>query len=320
MKKNAGGVLPKKLKTSHMKTIVSVLVILGIGVSVFCLWSLSNNHPIGDSVTQKERDIYVTDDLTSYHEKAEETEMTENGSTDSSLEATDVTSGISSPSNTPPPVSRTTPPPRTKNNAVGRNIENVESTGMNIPYTISDSNLSIDYLNSYSGIFLEDGSNRDLDAIAAIQLTNKSDKTVEYGQIILRNGDENLDFSFSSIPAGSSVVVMEKNALSFGSSKNIAYVDSMVAYLETPSKLDGEITAVPSENNGITLTNITGKDIPCVRVFYKYVLDSTQYIGGITYTAKVLDIKAGEKRVIYPSHYEGEGSRIMMVRKYDTAD
>jgi hypothetical protein len=41
-------------------------------------------------------------------------------------------------------------------------------------------------------------------------------------------------------------------------------------------------------------------------------------VGGITYTSKITELKAGETRIITPSHYDKDVSRVMMVRTYDT--
>ena len=58
-----------------------------------------------------------------------------------------------------------------------------------------------------------------------------------------------------------------------------------------------------------------------MRIFYKFYLsDVNVWIGGITYTAKLTDVKAGEARVISPSHFSNGLSRIMMVRTYDTTE
>ena len=71
----------------------------------------------------------------------------------------------------------------------------------------------------------------------------------------------------------------------------------------------------------ITVTNLTDQEIPAVRIFYKfYMKDEDTYVGGITYTAKITNLQAGDSQAIQPSHYLKGSSRIMMVRTYDTAE
>lgn len=48
--------------------------------------------------------------------------------------------------------------------------------------------------------------------------------------------------------------------------------------------------------------------------------DENTYVGGITYTAKITNLQAGDSQIIQPSHYLKDSSRIMMVRTYDTAE
>jgi hypothetical protein len=45
--------------------------------------------------------------------------------------------------------------------------------------------------------------------------------------------------------------------------------------------------------------------------------DTHAYVGGITYTAKISNLKANESIVITPSHYASGASKVMMVRTYD---
>ena len=81
---------------------------------------------------------------------------------------------------------------------------------------------------------------------------------------------------------------------------------------------------VQVQENGdqsLTVSNLTNEDIPAVRIFYKFYMEEEEtYVGGITYTAKLTDLKAGESRKITPSHYVSGYSRVMMVRTYDTAE
>ena len=69
------------------------------------------------------------------------------------------------------------------------------------------------------------------------------------------------------------------------------------------------------------MTNISGVDIPCVRIFYKFHMEDVDvFVGGITYTAKLENLAADETRTVRPSHYAKGNSRIVMVKIYDTVD
>ena len=48
--------------------------------------------------------------------------------------------------------------------------------------------------------------------------------------------------------------------------------------------------------------------------------DVEVYVGGITYTAKLVELKAGKSIVVTPSHYYAGFSKVLMVKTYDTKD
>lgn len=198
-----------------------------------------------------------------------------------------------------------------KNNTSSKNRDKVSSN-----YKTPDASLTIQRIKGYSGIFIEDGSDKEVKNVAAIQVKNTSKQVVEYAQIELYNGDKKLVFEVSTLPANSSAIVMEKNKTTFSSSKGVTYGKSTVAYTDKLEK-SSDIKYKILDNNGIEVTNKSKKDIGCVRVFYKYKSEDGYYVGGITYTAKIDNLKAGKSQTVYPSHFATDGGEIMMVKTYD---
>ena len=81
---------------------------------------------------------------------------------------------------------------------------------------------------------------------------------------------------------------------------------------------EGKVQVTDNGNNTLTIKNLTNKTIPTIRVFYKYYMeDGDIYVGGITFTAMVRDLKKNETQEIYPKHYVSEYSEILMVRVYE---
>lgn len=198
-------------------------------------------------------------------------------------------------------------------------ITDFNNTGQKVKknYEPSDADIKIQRVDAYSGIFIEDGSDKEVKNVAAIEVKNTSKKAVEFAQIQLYNGDKKLVFDVSTLPANSSAVVMEKNKASFDSSKGVTYGGTTASYTNKLEK-SSAIKYKKVANNGIKITNTSSKKIPCVRVFYKYKSDDGYYVGGITYTAKVEDLKAGASQTIYPSHFASDGGEIMMVKAYNS--
>lgn len=200
------------------------------------------------------------------------------------------------------------------NSSDKNNTSNGDKVSSN--YNTPDASLTIQRINGYSGMFIEDGSDKEVKNVAAIQVKNTSKQVVEYAQIELYNGDKKLVFEVSTLPANSSAVVMEKSKTTFDSSKNVTYGKSTVAYTDKLEK-SSDIKYKVLDNNGIEVTNKSKKDIGCVRVFYKYKSEEGYYVGGITYVAKVNNLKAGTSETIYPSHFATDGGQVMMVKTYD---
>lgn len=191
-----------------------------------------------------------------------------------------------------------------------------EIEGISFPYQIPNTELEIQSLSGYQGIYVEDGSDETVKKVATILVKNKSKQVVEYGTIALQAGEKTLEFTLSALPAGKSCIVMEKNKTSYNKKWTLQYKEGNFAYTEKMSKLESDIS-LKTENTGITIKNKTDKMIPRIRLFYKYQLDSGEYVGGITYTCVIDDLEGGESRTVYPSHFSSEGSVIMMARRYE---
>lgn len=197
--------------------------------------------------------------------------------------------------------------------------EQEESREMNLPYTVPGTGLVVDHIDSYTGVFVEDGSDENVENIFAAHIINSSDQNVEYAKINASLNGTPLSFEISDIPAGAGVTVLESSRTGYAEGI-LTYTDSQTAYTGSFGQMEDQIGTVVGEDNGITVTNLTQEDIPCIRIFYKFASGETEYIGGITYTAKIDGLEAGGSITIYPSHFSAEGSRIMMVRRYESEE
>lgn len=188
------------------------------------------------------------------------------------------------------------------------------------PYSIPGSSLVIEQINSYSGLFFEDGSDKEVSNIAAMVLTNAGNECAEYIEITVERDGAQLQFVASALEAGGTMVVLEAGETQFSNgtySNCVAEVATLAEYTMSENQVRVEETA---EGN-LLVTNLTESDIPCVRIFYKFYMHDTKvYVGGITYTAKVTNLGAGGSCTITPSHYLQGYSKIVMIKTYDTVD
>lgn len=200
------------------------------------------------------------------------------------------------------------------NNSNNNNNNATVNAGVSLPYTLPNSSLVAEDIRSFDGQFIEDGSDEEVSGVAVLILTNTGSTPVEYADIEL--GD--YQFIASAIAPGATVIVQEKDRKeytgnsSFTCTTHIANINSF--------DYSDDVTITENEDS-ITVKNVSGADIPCVRIFYKmYMADEDVYVGGITYTAKITDLEADSSVTVTPTHYLQGYSEILMVRTYDTAD
>ena len=200
------------------------------------------------------------------------------------------------------------------------NPEKEPDRTVRFPYTIAGTDLVIDQVNSYDGLFFEDGSDKEVSNVTAIVLTNRGSTCVEYVNITMQRDGTQLRFVGSTLEAGDTMIILEADRKKFqnGEYKNCTAEISTIAKL---TMSEGLLRVEENEKGGLLVTNLTDKDIPCVRIFYKYYMDDVDvYVGGITYTAKILDLAAEGSVVVKPSHYYSGFSKILMIKTYDTKD
>lgn len=199
-----------------------------------------------------------------------------------------------------------------------QNTEQPATNAVSFPYTIPNSSLTVQSITSYDGYFLEDGSDEDVSGITVILLSNSGSTPIEYAEVTMNRDGTQLMFQASDLPAGASVAVQEANRTAYADGTYID-VNATCSQLDSLEMSADKVTVTDNGDNSLTVENISDADIPGTRLFYKlYMNDQNVYLGGITYTVKLNDLKAGESQTITPSHYQSGSAKVMMVRTYDT--
>ena len=200
----------------------------------------------------------------------------------------------------------------------GSSEEGVAVNGIQFPYVME--NLTVQKVQSFDGTYLEDGSNKEVTGIAAILVTNTGEKCVEYAEISLAGDGIEWKFDLSALEAGESCVVLEANGAQYTQGIYTS-CSSETALLDEMDMSKNLVEVTETKSGALNVKNVSKEDIPCVRVFYKYYSeDEDVYIGGIAYTAKVTDLKAGFTKMVTPSNYVAGQSKVIMVRTYDSAE
>ena len=167
----------------------------------------------------------------------------------------------------------------------------------------------------YTGLFAEDGSNAPCADVLALLVTNTSDRFMEWIELALPVGDRTAYFSISSLPAGQSLLVLEKTAMIWqeGTEVGVPVVIQNSAAEKTPS-LYPEVFSITAADHVVNLSNISGSDISgSIALCYKNA-ENGIYIGGITYRKTLTGgVKAGAVAQFICDHYTVAGSEIVFI-------
>ena len=178
-----------------------------------------------------------------------------------------------------------------------------------------DRGLQITKVGSYTGAYMEDGSDEVVSDILMIMVTNSGEEYIQYAEIELSGENGTAIFSFSTLYPGETMVVLEKNRLACADEVRYttATLTRMAAFSETPSLCEEQLK-IQLLDGAINVTNISGNDITNeIIIYYKNCTDGLYY-GGITYRIRIAEgLKADETRQMLAEHFSGDGSKIMFV-------
>lgn len=176
--------------------------------------------------------------------------------------------------------------------------------------------LEINRIGTYTGKYVEDGSNRDVTDVLAIIVTNTSDTFIEMVDFSLPGQDYTAYFRLTSLPAGQSALVMERNALQYVSEMQF---DAPKIFDYTPTvnefSLHTDVFSVNAADGVVNLINRSDRDISGgIAIYYKNVIDGI-YLGGITYRFAIENgVKAGGVAQFMPNNYTVANSEILFIR------
>ena len=84
-----------------------------------------------------------------------------------------------------------------------------QKEGLQFPSQVPGHNLIIEKLEPYAGMFVEDGTNAQVQNVAMLLVNNVGQEAIEYAEITVRYADQTLVFHITALPAGGRMVVQE---------------------------------------------------------------------------------------------------------------
>lgn len=173
--------------------------------------------------------------------------------------------------------------------------------------------LSVSCMGTFSGAFVEDGSDEQIQNVLALVVRNTGEELLEYGLITAECDGEAVTFEFSGLPAACSVLVMEKNRTVYDGSAEIAELscEQMAMPVDIVLDFENDFSLYPSDGV-INLENISGSDFESdISVYYKN-FEYGLFLGGITYRARFSGgMEDGQMKQSVQPHYSLEKSAIL---------
>lgn len=174
--------------------------------------------------------------------------------------------------------------------------------------------LELLYVGTYSGAYMEDGTDEQVEDVLALIVENQGDAMIEYAQICLMCDESPVYFSITALPATGKLLVLAQNRAAYSVGMHLdAPACTQMAALGERAVMDfsGEFRLYPSDGV-LNLQNVSQDDIPGdVSLYFKNYRNGL-FWGGITYRASFADgFAADETRQSIQPHYTVDESVIL---------
>ena len=174
--------------------------------------------------------------------------------------------------------------------------------------------LYITDIGKYTGVYMEDGTDEFVSNVMMIILKNESETALQLARINLQFSDFTANFEVTNLPAGESVVLLEKNRHEYVEESYIRATAENVLFFSESMSLREDQVKLSGVNGAITVENLTDQVMGEIYIYYKNSATDLYY-GGITYRAKVeAGLKPGKSTTVMTNHYYPEACTIIDVQ------
>lgn len=175
-------------------------------------------------------------------------------------------------------------------------------------------NLYITDIGNYTGAYMEDGSDEILTGILMIVLKNEGEAALQLARISLVYADFTANFEVTNLPAGESVVLLEKNRHPYVSDRYLRATTENVVFFQEPMSLQEDKVKITGSKGFLEVENLTDETMGEIYIYYKNSAADLLY-GGITYRARVdSGLKGGRKTTVLTNHFNPKTCTILNVQ------
>lgn len=173
---------------------------------------------------------------------------------------------------------------------------------------LREGKLSFSSCGRYTGAFVEDGSDRPVENVAAILVSNLTAEYLTYASLQFEINGEAATFVVTGLPAGESAWVLEYNALQIDSGASFVALDSAMQFIPTEDLDELEVTF---REGLLSAKNLTDQTYIDGYVYYKRLHTDGNYLGGITYRSSIGDLAPGDTIEVTAGHAGEELCRVV---------
>ena len=186
------------------------------------------------------------------------------------------------------------------------------SESVSLPVAISGTNLIAQRISPYEGPFLEDGTDREVVNIAALHVYNNGSSEIYKARIALFWSDGFYTFEADHIPAGETVVILEKNGCLYRQGDYIQC--NGWQELGKENAVSNDVSVTEMALGTVVVNNLTDETLRNVCVYYKtWLAPPNVYVGGITYMVQIPVLLPKQSKSLYPYHYAVGYSKVVAV-------
>ena len=177
---------------------------------------------------------------------------------------------------------------------------------------IASGDISCDKFGMFSGQFVEDGRDELVQNVAAVLVTNRTDRFLDFATLTFDIDGQTATFILSGLPAGRSAWVMEATRMTATNSSVFTYLNCVDAFRDDVTASTDKVT-ITSDGNMLTAVNNTSETLEGVFIYYRTLHTDGNFLGGITYRVDFGKLEPGTPVETLAGHFNKDTTEIVRI-------
>ena len=166
---------------------------------------------------------------------------------------------------------------------------------------------------AYTGSFIEDGSNDPVTNVLMLVVRNDNERDLQLARIKMEFSSYTAEFEVTNLPAGESVVLLEKNRRTYEEVKANDISAHTVAFFPEKMSLHSDVVKISGDKGTLQVENLSDKTLGEMYIYYKHSASDILY-GGITYRTRIdAGLEPGAIANVLTGHYDPDSCKLLAV-------